>query len=162
MGGKIRLDRLIASQMGGVSRADVKKMCLKKRISVNGKLVRRSDAHVDTDDDILLDGQKIEYKKHVYIMLNKPQGVVCSTREGDSVTVLDLVPEKLRRKGLFPAGRLDKDTEGFVLLTDDGVSGKMEQPMKRKCRRKQVSPRKMTFPRLLMSLRKQMFPGKKN
>ena len=129
MGGKIRLDRLIASQMGGVSRADVKKMCLKKRISVNGKLVRRSDAHVDTNDDILLDGQKIEYKKHVYIMLNKPQGVVCSTREGDSVTVLDLVPEKLRRKGLFPAGRLDKDTEGFVLLTDDGeLSHKMLSP----------------------------------
>ena len=129
MGGKIRLDRLIASQMGGVSRADVKKMCLKKRIGVNGKLARRSNAHVDTDDEILLDGQRVEYKKHVYIMLNKPQGVVCSTKEGDSVTVLDLVPEKLRRKGLFPAGRLDKDTEGFVLLTDDGeLSHKILSP----------------------------------
>ncbi len=129
MGGKIRLDRLIASQMGGVSRADVKKMCLKKRISVNGKLVRRSDAHVDTDDEILLDGKKVEYKKYIYIMLNKPQGVVCSTKEGESRTVIDLVPEKLRRKGLFPAGRLDKDTEGFVLLTDDGeLSHKMLSP----------------------------------
>ncbi len=120
MGEKLRLDRLISSQMQGVSRADVKKMCLKCRISVNGKLARRSDAHVDTDDEILLDGKKVQYKKYVYIMFNKPQGVVCSTKDGESRTVIDLVPENLRRKGLFPAGRLDKDTEGFVLLTDDG------------------------------------------
>ena len=120
MGAKIRLDRLISSQMPDVSRADVKKMCLKRRISVNGKLARRSDAHVDTDDEILLDGERLSYKEHIYIMLNKPQGVVCSTKEGNSMTVLDLVPPQLRRKGLFPAGRLDKDTEGFVLLTDDG------------------------------------------
>ena len=60
MGEKIRLDRLIASQMPDVSRADVKKMCLKKRISVNGKLARRSDAHVDTDDAILLDGKRVK------------------------------------------------------------------------------------------------------
>ena len=117
----MRLDRLISSQMPDVSRADVKKMCLKKRISVNGKLERRSDARVDTDDEILLDGKKVTYKKYIYIMLNKPQGVVCSTKEGDSRTVLDLVPPQLMRKGLFPAGRLDKDTEGFVLITDDGV-----------------------------------------
>lgn len=129
MGEKIRLDRLVSSQMPDISRADVKKMCLKKRISVNGKLARRSDAHVDTDDEILLDGKKVEYKKYIYIMLNKPQGVVCSTKEGESRTVIDLVPEKLRRKGLFPAGRLDKDTEGFVLLTDDGeLSHKMLSP----------------------------------
>ena len=121
MGEKMRLDRLISSQMPDVSRADVKKMCLKKRISVNGKLERRSDARVDTDDEILLDGKKVTYKKYIYIMLNKPQGVVCSTKEGDSRTVLDLVPPQLMRKGLFPAGRLDKDTEGFVLITDDGV-----------------------------------------
>ena len=129
MGVKIRLDRLISSQMPDVSRADVKKMCLKKRISVNGKLARRSDAHVDTDDEILLDGKPVVYKQHVYIMLNKPQGVVCSTKDGESRTVIELVPENLRRKGLFPAGRLDKDTEGFVLLTDDGeLAHKMLSP----------------------------------
>ena len=71
----------------------------------------------------------MEYKKYVYIMLNKPQGVVCSTKDGQSRTVIELVPEKLRRKGLFPAGRLDKDTEGFVLLTDDGeLAHKMLSP----------------------------------
>ena len=121
MGEKIRLDKLVASQLYDVSRADVKKLCLKKKISVNGKLMARSDAKVDTDDEIIVDGRKIEYKKHIYIMLNKPAGVVCSTKEGDSMTVLDLVPDELMREGLFPAGRLDKDTEGFVLLTDDGA-----------------------------------------
>lgn len=121
MGEKMRLDRLVASQLAGISRADVKKLCLKKKITVNGKLMARSDSKVDTDDDIVVDGKKILYKKHVYLMLNKPKDVVCSTKEGDSTTVLDLVPEEYRRDGLFPAGRLDKDTEGFVLMTDDGV-----------------------------------------
>lgn len=120
MGEVMRLDRLVASQLAGVSRADVKKLCLKKKITVNGKLMARSDVKVDTDDEIFVDGKRVVYKKHIYIMLNKPQGVVCSTKEGNSRTVLDLVPEELRRGGLFPAGRLDKDTEGFVLITDDG------------------------------------------
>lgn len=121
MGEKMRLDRLVASQFADISRADVKKLCLKKKISVNGKLMARSDAKIDTDDEIIVNGTKILYKKHVYLMLNKPKDVVCSTKEGDSTTVLDLVPEEYRRDGLFPAGRLDKDTEGFVLITDDGV-----------------------------------------
>lgn len=129
MGERMRLDRLVASQLYGVSRADVKKLCLKKKISVNGRLMARSDAKVDTDDEIVVDGVRLVYKKHIYIMLNKPAGVVCSTKEGDSVTVLELVPSELRRDGLFPAGRLDKDTEGFVLITDDGeLSHKMLSP----------------------------------
>lgn len=129
MGEKMRLDRLVCSQMPGVSRADVKKLCLKCRIKVNGKLARRSDAHVDTDDEIFVGDTRVVYKKYIYIMLNKPQGVVCSTKEGQSRTVIDLVPEEMRRKGLFPAGRLDKDTEGFVLITDDGeLSHRMLSP----------------------------------
>lgn len=120
MGEKMRLDRLVASQLYGVSRADVKKLCLKKKISVNGRLIARSDIKVDTDDEIYADGKRIVYKKYIYIMLNKPQGFVCSTKDGQSRTVLELVPPELMRSGLFPAGRLDKDTEGFVLLTDDG------------------------------------------
>ena len=129
MGEKIRLDRLVASQMPKISRAGVKKLCLKSKIGVNGKTVRRSDIRVDTDDEIIVDGKRIEYKKYIYIMLNKPRGVVCSTKEGESTTVLDLVPEEMRRSGLFPAGRLDKDTLGFVLITDDGeLSHKMLSP----------------------------------
>lgn len=121
MGEIMRLDRLVASQMIDVSRADVKKMCLKKRIAVNGKLMARSDAKVSTDDEIVIDGKRLVYKKHIYIMLNKPAGVVCSTKEGATKTVIDLVPHEMLREGLFPAGRLDKDTEGFVLITDDGA-----------------------------------------
>ena len=129
MGEMMRLDRLVASQYADISRADVKKLCLKKKITVNGKLMARSDAKVNTDDEIIVDGKKLVYKKHIYIMLNKPAGVVCSTKEGDSMTVLDLVPDEMRRDGLFPAGRLDKDTEGFVLITDDGeLSHKMLSP----------------------------------
>ena len=100
MGEIMRLDKLVASQFADVSRADVKKLCLKKKISVNGKLVARSDAKVNTDDEIIIDGKKLTYKKHIYIMLNKPAGVVCSTKESASRTVLDLVPDELRRDGL--------------------------------------------------------------
>ena len=65
----------------------------------------------------------------MYIMLNKPAGVVCATRDELSETVLELIPPELRRKGLFPAGRLDKDTEGFVFITDDGaLAHKMLSP----------------------------------
>ena len=88
---------------------------------MNGAVVKTADMKVDPENDLItLDGIEISYKKHIYIMMNKPQGVVCSTRDGPSPTVLSLVPENLMRNGLFPAGRLDKDTEGFVLITDDG------------------------------------------
>lgn len=78
---------------------------------------------------IYVNGEKISYQRHLYIMLNKPQGVVCSTKDGESKTVLEIIPPKYRRKGMFPAGRLDKDTEGFVLITDDGeLAHKMLSP----------------------------------
>ena len=67
MSEKLRLDRLVCSQKAGITRADVKKLCLKCRITVNGKLARRSDAHVDTDDEIIVDGERLVYKKHIYI-----------------------------------------------------------------------------------------------
>ena len=126
----MRLDKLISSQINEISRADVKKLCLKGKITVNGKIVKRSDIQVDdVNDEIMVDGTAVVYKKYIYIMLNKPQDVVCSTKDGDSKTVIELVPPHLMRKGLFPAGRLDKDTEGFVLLTDDGeLSHRMLSP----------------------------------
>ena len=117
----MRLDRYISSQLSDVSRKDVKKLCLKGRISINGTAAKRSDMHIDENADrVALDGKEIAYREHLYIMLNKPQGVVCATRDGLSETVLELLPPEFRRRGLFPAGRLDKDTEGFVLITDDG------------------------------------------
>ena len=117
----IRLDKFIASQKSDTSRSTVKELCRKGRITVDGKVCRKSDFKVDTERSIVeIDGNPVVYKEHIYIMLNKPQGVVCSTRDDQSPTVLSLVPPEFFREGLFPAGRLDKDTEGFVLITDDG------------------------------------------
>ena len=117
----MRLDRFISSQLPDVSRKEVKKLCLKGRLTVNGKRAARSDMHIDEhSDSVALDGTEIIYREHIYIMLNKPQGVVCATRDGLSKTVLELIPPELRRRGLFPAGRLDKDTTGLLIITDDG------------------------------------------
>lgn len=118
---QMRLDKFISSQRSDLSRSMVKELCRKGLIYVNGKIIRKSDAQVTETDDVAVNGEKITYKQYVYIMMNKPQGVVCSTKDGESTTVLELVPPELFREGLFPAGRLDKDTEGFVLLTDDGA-----------------------------------------
>lgn len=116
----MRLDKFFTSQ-SLATRKEAKELVKKGRVSVNGETVKFSDIQIDPERDIiLLDGQNVSYKEYIYIMLNKPQGVVSATEDTAHRTVLDLVPPELYRKGLFPAGRLDKDTEGFVLLTDDG------------------------------------------
>lgn len=116
----MRIDKFISSQRTDLSRSDVKKLIRAGRVEADGATVKTADHTVGEDSDVRVDGVSVAYKKHIYLMLNKPQGYVCSTKEGNSPTVLELVPEELRRRGLFPAGRLDKDTEGFVLMTDDG------------------------------------------
>lgn len=120
-GKSIRLDRFLSSQRESLTRSRIKELCRQGRITVDGKTVRDPAVHIDAlSARVCVDGEPVEYRQHIYIMLNKPKGVVCSTRDGLSPTVLSLVPEEMRRSGLFPAGRLDKDTEGFVLITDDG------------------------------------------
>lgn len=115
-----RLDKILASQ-GTLSRRDVKEIIKKGRVSINGAVAKKSDVKIDIENDLVtLDGETISLKKHIYIMLNKPQGVVSASESETDETVVDLVPDELFRKGLFPAGRLDKDTTGFVLITDDG------------------------------------------
>ena len=115
-----RIDKIIASQ-GQYSRSEVKKLVKDGRVTLDGKVIKSSDVKADPDkNDIAIDGKSIGYKKHLYIMLNKPQGVVSATEDTDHTTVIDLVPKELKRDGLFPAGRLDGDTVGFVLITDDG------------------------------------------
>ena len=114
-----RLDKIIASQ-GKFSRSEVRKLVKDARVTVNGEVAKKSDVKVSETDEIAIDGASLCYKKHLYIMLNKPQGVISATEDRTQKTVLDLVPAGLFRNGLFPAGRLDGDTTGFVLLTDDG------------------------------------------
>lgn len=116
----MRLDKAIASQ-GQYSRSEIKKKIRRQEITVNGTPVKDPGVQVDPQRDVIrIDGEALTYKEHLYLMLNKPQGVVSATEDRSQPTVLDLVPEELYRDGLFPAGRLDADTTGFVLLTDDG------------------------------------------
>lgn len=114
-----RLDKIIASQ-GKYSRSEVKKLVKAGRVTLDGTVVKSSDVKADEGADIRIDGVSLNYKKYIYIMLNKPQGVISATEDRKQKTVLDLVPKELFRNGLFPAGRLDGDTTGFVLITDDG------------------------------------------
>lgn len=124
-----RLDKFISNQ-NQTSRSQVRILIKKGLVTVNNKVEICFDKKIVPEEDIIkVIGEEVFYREHMYIMLNKPQGVVCATKDGLSPTVLSLVPENLMRKGLFPAGRLDKDTEGFVLLTDDGeLSHKMLSP----------------------------------
>ncbi|MGN0633799.1 MAG: pseudouridine synthase [Oscillospiraceae bacterium] len=117
----MRLDKFISSQRTDLSRSEVKKLIRRGVVLVNGKKAVSGEQKTDPENDsVTVGGEEIVYRKNIYIMLNKPKGYVCSTKEGACPTVLTLVPQELRRRGLFPAGRLDKDTEGFVLITDDG------------------------------------------
>ena len=115
-----RLDKFISEAMA-VSRADAKKLISKSAVTVNGQVVKKSDAKVDTDtDQIKANGKLLTREDFVYIMLNKPVGVVSASTDKNDVTVIDLVKDEFPRRNLFPAGRLDKTSTGFVLITDDG------------------------------------------
>lgn len=116
-----RLDKFVAGQTA-LSRREVRQLVRKGLITVNGAPASAADCRIDEETDrVAVNGEEIAYQQYVYIMLHKPQGVLSASRDPKAKTVVDLVPEALWRKGLFPAGRLDKDTEGFVLLTDDGA-----------------------------------------
>lgn len=118
---KLRLDKFLSNQLN-ISRADAKELIKKRLVTVNGSTAKLFDMKIDPETDVVsAEGRTVTYREHIYIMLNKPADVVCATRDRLSETVLELIPEELRRDGLFPAGRLDKDTVGFVLITDDGV-----------------------------------------
>lgn len=114
-----RLDKILSTQLN-ISRTDAKQMIKKGRVSVNGIPAKSGDVKVADADIVAVDGNKISYSRFVYIMMNKPKGVISASEGKGEKTVVDLVPIDMQRRGLFPAGRLDKDTTGFVLLTDDG------------------------------------------
>lgn len=115
----MRLDKYLATAGIG-SRKEVKLLCRKGRVTVNGGIIRDSDTDIDENSDIVMvDGMPVAWKAHHYYMLNKPAGVVSSTREGASTTVIELLADE-NVKGLSPVGRLDKDTTGLLILTDDG------------------------------------------
>ena len=117
---KERLDKLISSQ-SMMTRSEASKLIRSGVVSVNGSIIKNTSAKADPDiDTIMINNQKFVYKKHIYIMMNKPDGIVSASKDPKEKTVVDIVPEDMKRPNLFPAGRLDKDTTGFVLITDDG------------------------------------------
>ena len=116
-----RIDKIIASQ-GQYSRKEVKALIAKGRVAVDGSPVKASSDKTDPAmAKITIDGKPLDFKRHVYLMLNKPQGYVSATEDRDHQTVLELVPEAYRGRELFPAGRLDRDTTGLMIITDDGA-----------------------------------------
>ena len=118
-----RLDKLLAST-GRWSRREVKELIRQGRVQADGVPVRRPEDKCDPAAAcVTVDGQRVDCAPFVYLMLHKPAGLLSATQDRRQRTVLDLLPEHLRRRGLFPVGRLDKDTEGLLLLTNDGPLG---------------------------------------
>ena len=116
----MRIDKLLTT-MGQATRSEASKAAKKGLIKVNGTVVSRADIKIDPDrDTVEYMGKRVSYMKYIYIMLNKPSGIVSSTDGKDGVTVISLLPDELQKCGLFPCGRLDKDTVGLLLLTNDG------------------------------------------
>ena len=115
-----RIDKILSVSLG-CSRTDAKVFIRRGVVFVDGDIVKSSNQKVDeVNSQIICNGSEIVYNKYVYIMLNKPKGVVSASKGEGDVTVIDILPDEMKRKNLFPAGRLDKDTTGFVLITDDG------------------------------------------
>ena len=118
----MRLDKFFSS-LKLLSRSECQKALKQKRIAVNGETRLKSDMKIIPEtDEIYLDGERVLYKKYVYMLVNKPKGYVSATEDGRDKTVIDLLPQDIKKFDLFPCGRLDKDTTGLIILTNDGVS----------------------------------------
>lgn len=118
---KQRLDKFISNQTL-LSRSIVRSGILRGKATVNDAVVRNAGETIDADSDkITYEGNVIGYKEYIYILMNKPKGILSAANDKSRKTVVDLVPQNIRRQGLFPVGRLDKDTTGLLLITDDGV-----------------------------------------
>jgi len=116
----MRLDKFLAHATGN-SRTDVKKHLKQKQVEVDGKIITSAGFHIDLEKNIVTVGkEEIFYQKYVYIMMNKPRGYLSATKDGSTETVIDLLDEYYQRFDISIAGRLDKDTEGLLILTNDG------------------------------------------
>ncbi len=125
-----RLDKYLASRGVG-TRKEVQKLIKSGAVTADGAVCKIIDKKIDPDTSVVLvNGEKVG-EKYIYIMLNKPAGVVSATEDKRDKTVIDILPDELKRRGLFPAGRLDKDTEGLMIITNDGeLAHRMLSPKK--------------------------------
>lgn len=118
---QIRLDKFI-SERSEFSRSQIKALVRKGEVKVGGVPVKAADVKINPEEQcVTVQGREIRSQQYRYLLLNKPEGYVCSTDPKDGKTVMELVPPELRTKGMFPAGRLDKDSLGALLITDDGA-----------------------------------------
>lgn len=126
----MRLDRYLA-EAGIGSRSQVKTYIKKGMVTINNETVKKSEYKVDIEEDVVkINGEIVEYVAFEYYMLNKPEGVVSATKDNVSETVIELIKDK-KREDLFPVGRLDKDTQGLLIITNDGeLSHNMLSPRK--------------------------------
>lgn len=116
----MRLDKLL-SELGIASRKELKQIIKSGRVTVNGTAATAPEQKVSPESDcVMLDGERLSYTKFRYFMLDKPPSVLSATEDKKQKTVIDLLPPELRKLGLFPVGRLDKDTSGLLILTNDG------------------------------------------
>jgi 16S rRNA pseudouridine516 synthase len=117
---RLRIDKLLANLNYG-SRKDVKKIIKEGAVFINNEVIKDPKTHVDPyKDQISVNGEEIIYREYIYLMMNKPQGVISATEDVKEKTVVDLLTEEYQRFEPFPVGRLDKNTEGLLLLTNDG------------------------------------------
>ena len=116
----MRLDKYL-SDATAYSRRDIRGLVNRKAITVNGLIAKAADIKInETADQVCVNGESVVYRKFIYLMLNKPQGYLSATEDDRSPVVIDLLPEEYKHFAPFPVGRLDKDTEGLLLLTNDG------------------------------------------
>lgn len=145
MGKTERLDKVISTQTS-YSRKDIKRMAKQSEICVNGSVCKSADIKIDPENDVVtVKGEKIAYKQYVYYMMNKPKGVLSASNDKNAQTVIDILPQELYRKNLFPAGRLDKDTTGLLIITDDGDFA-----------HRMLSPNKKVYKHYIATLDKQL------
>lgn len=104
-----------------MTRSDASRLIKGGHVKINGVTVKSASEKADPESDVIeINSERFIYREHIYIMMNKPAGIVSASRDPKEKTVVDIVPDEMKRPNLFPAGRLDKDTTGFVLITDDG------------------------------------------
>lgn len=116
----IRIDKML-SNVTNISRSEIKRFIKRGEVTVNGRVVKTADEKIDPESsEVKLKGQTVGYDEFVYIMLNKPKGILSASNDKNRKTVVDLVPNDMKRQKLFPVGRLDKDTTGLIIITNDG------------------------------------------
>ena len=127
----MRLDKML-SDCQVASRRELKSILKNGEVTVNGEVVKNGAVHISPEtDDVYYKGRKVVYEKYIYLLMNKPAGYISATEDKYQKTVLDIIPDEFKGYNLFPAGRLDIDTEGMLILTNDGdTAHKMLSPKK--------------------------------